>query len=152
MRPVNILLLPVLLASLALPAVAGNESEVERKKLEDWAKSLDKASIHKAVLDHEHAPLAPDAKKIRPVLAVHFEAVDYVLCLDQIGALLDSKNEAHEAVFWQVVFGSGDFIEQHPEQAKDKFTYMMAGLESGLRAYEILLHEKSDTRLELLDN
>src|SRR5438093_9087184 len=135
-------LVPLLLTSMALPGFAGKQSEAERKELEDWAKSLDKALIHKAVLDHESNPLGRDAKKIRPVLAVHFEAVDYIVCLDQIGPLLDAKNHALEAVFWQIVFGSGDFVEQHPDQAKDKLAYMLAGLESGLRSYEVVLREK----------
>jgi len=142
----------LLVASGAFPILAGKPSEAERKQLEAWAQSLDKASVHRAVLDHECDPLGSDAKKIRPVLAVHFESVDYIVCLDQIGSLLDTKNQAHEAVFWQVVFGSGDFVEQHPEQAKDKLAYMQAGLESGLRAYENMLRERPKARLAFLDN
>lgn len=137
--------------STVFSAFAAKPTEAERKELEAWAKSLDKVTIHKAVLDHEGNPLSRGAKKIRPVLAVHFEAVDYIVCLDQIGPLLDTKNEAHEAVFWQVVFGSGDFVEQHPELAKDKFAYMVAGLQSGLRSYENLLRDKPKARHVLLD-
>jgi hypothetical protein len=137
--------------ALALPALAGKPSETEKKDVQAWAQSLDKASVHKAVAEHERNPVGSDAKKLRAVLATHFEPVDYVVCLDQIGSLLDTKNEVHEAVFWQVVFGSGDFVEQHPEEAKDKFAYMQAGLESGLRAYENALREKPKARLPLLD-
>src|SRR5262245_59608535 len=103
----------LLLASF--PVLASKPAEAERKELEAWAKSLDKETVHRAVVDHEQDPLGRDAKKIRPVLVVHFEDIDYVVCLDQVGPLLDTKSEAHEAVFWQVVFGSGDFVEQHPD-------------------------------------
>ena len=141
----------LILILVALPVFAGKPSEAERKELEAWAKSLDRDSIHKAVLDHERNPLGSDTRKIRPVLSVHFEAVDYVVCLDQIGPLLDAKNHALEAVFWQIVFGSGDFVEQHPDQAKDKLAYMLAGLESGLRSYEVVLREKPKAHHVLLD-
>jgi hypothetical protein len=138
-------------ASVVLPAAAGKGSDTERKELEAWAHSLDKQAVHRAVLDHERDPLGDDAKKIRPVLVVHFEPLDYVVCLDQLGPLLDSRNKVSDAIFWQVVFGSGDFVEQHADQATDKFAYMLAGLESGLRAYENILARKPKSRVELLD-
>lgn len=151
MNPMKLAIATLILLSTVCPASAAKPTEAEKKELEVWAKSLDKNSIHKAVLDHERNPLSRQAKKIRPVLSVHFEAVDYIVCLDQIGPLLDTKNEAHEAVFWQVVFGSGDFVEQHPDQAKNKFAYMVAGLESGLRSYVNLLHDEPKARHVLLD-
>lgn len=139
-------------AAVALPFAHAKNSDADKKELEAWAHSLDKEAVHKAVLEHERNPLARDVKKnIRPVLAVHFEPLDYIVCLDQIGPLLHTKSEVHEAIFWQVVFASGDFVEQHPDRAKDKLAYMQAGLESGLRIYEHLLPKNPKVRLELLD-
>ena len=142
----------LLVVSTALPAIAGKRSDAEQKELEAWAQGLDRESVHRAVQDHERDPLGEHARKIRPVLAVHFEPLDYIVCLDQIGPLLDTKKKPHEAVFWQVVFGSGDFVEQYPDRAKDKFAYMVAGLESGLRAYEIILKTQPKARHKLLDD
>ena len=145
-------LLTILLCALVAPPVTlAKSSESERKRLEAWARSLDEQSIHKAVQEHERDPLGDHAKEFEPVLMIHFELLDYIVCLDQIGFLLDTKNKAHEAVFWQVVFGSGDFVEQHPDQATDKFAYMLAGLESGLRAYENILVQKPKARLDSID-
>jgi hypothetical protein len=141
----------LLAVSAAFPIFAGRKKEEERKEVEAWAQSLDRESVHKAVLEHEIEPLGKEALKIRAVLAVHFKRLDYIVCLDQIGSLLDKKNDVREAVFWQVVFGSGDFVEEHPEKARDKFAYLPAGLESGLRAYENALREKPKARVELLD-
>lgn len=148
------LLLPLLLCGVAvLPAWAGKNSDAEQKELETWARSLDKTTVHKAVLDHESDPMGEDAReKLRPVLVVHFEPLDYIVCLDQLGPLMNANNKVADAVFWQVVFGSGDFVEQHPEQAQDKFAYMLAGLESGLRAYENILKHKPKSKVELLDD
>ena len=144
------LVVSILVSLVALPVAARNK-EAEKKEAEDWAQSLDKESTHNAVLLHEQDPLGKDAKKVRPVLAVHFKPLDYVVCLDQIGPLLDKKTDISEAVFWQVVFGSGDFVEQNPAEAGDKLAYMQAGLESGLRAYENALRTKPKGRIELLD-
>ena len=142
----------LILVAVVIPLVHPKESETEKKKVEEWAHSLDKETVHKMVLEHEMNPLAKDVKKnVRPVLAVHFEPLDYSVCLDQIGALLHTKNEVHEAVFWQVVFASGDFVEQYPDRAKEKFAYMRAGLESGLKIYDNLLPKNPKARLELLD-
>jgi hypothetical protein len=131
--------------------MAGESSEKERKELEAWAKSLDKASVHKAVLKLEQEPLGEAAELIRPALAVYFEDLDYEVCLDQLSGLVFTKNKAHLAVFFQVVFASGDFFIQHPEESKDKTTYMLAGLESGLNAYQRVLALKPEERLEFLD-
>ena len=137
---------------LLLPAVAGQPSDAEKAQVEEWARSLDRATVHKAVLDHEKDPLSKDSrKKLRPVLVVHFEPVDYIVCLDQIGSLMEDKDVGH-AVMWQVVFGSGDFVEANPDKATDKFAYMLAGLESGLRAYENILAQKPKAKIPLLDN
>lgn len=89
--------------------------------------------------------------KLRSILTVHFEPVEFTVCLDQLGPLLQTKDEGHAAVFWQSVFGSGDFVEQYPDRAKDKYAYMVAGLESALRSYEIILPKNPKSRLPLLD-
>lgn len=145
-----------LLPAIVLVAVGvmpgfGKPTEAEQKELQEWARSLDKAAIHKAVLDHERDPLGKDAERIRPVLVVHFEAVDYLVCGDVLGPLAKSKNDAHQAVMWQIVFGSGDWVEQNPDHATDIEAYTLAGLESGLRAYENVLARKPKARLPLLD-
>jgi hypothetical protein len=99
-----------------------------QEELQQWARNLPKEAIHKGVLVHEQNPLGEAAVKIRPVLMAHFEAVDYRVDVALIKPLLNSKTDLHTALFWQVVFGCGDFVEQHPEQAKEWSAYTEAGL------------------------
>jgi len=54
-------------------------------------------------------------------------------------------------VFWQVVFSSGDFVLQHPEESADRLVYMQAGLEGALRVYERILVAKPKARNPKLD-
>ena len=56
--------------------------------------------------------------------STYFEDVDYVVCLNQVSFLLDTDDRAHEAVFWQVVFGSGDFVLQNPDGLKRRLECM----------------------------
>ena len=148
----KLVLCVTVVAFLTILAAAAKAPEPEPKNMEEWALTLDRESVHKAVLIHERDPLGDEAKDIRPILMVHFEPIHYDVCLDQIGFLLETKNKAHEAVFWQVVFGSGDYFEGNPDQQADRFAYMLAGLQSGLRAYENILLKKPKVRLQALDD
>jgi hypothetical protein len=145
------ILLAILLAVVASLPILAKPSEAEKKELEAWARSLDRETIHRAVLDHERDPLGEDAKKIRPVLVVHFEPVDYLIC-SEVASLAGSKDAATEAVMWQIVFSSGDWVELNPERRTDIQAYRIAGLESGLRAYENILQRKPKARSQKLDD
>ncbi|HEY3175185.1 MAG TPA: hypothetical protein VGK94_05425 [Candidatus Polarisedimenticolia bacterium] len=130
---------------------AGKKADTKQKELEAWAKSLDKESVHKAVMAAELDLLGEVADKTRPVLVVYFEDLDYDVCLDLVGSLLDAKDKLSRAVFWQFVFASGDFVVQHPDQATEKYAYMLAGLESALRGYEHVLDRKPREKRQFLD-
>lgn len=142
----------VLLAAAATVAAPAKSRDDEKAKNEEWARTLDRATVHRAVQRHENDPLGGDAKDLRAILKVHFEPVHYVVCLDQIGFLLNLKDKAYEAVFWQVVFGSGDYFEQGGAHPTDQSTYMLYGLQSGLKAYENILVKRPKIRLKELDD
>jgi hypothetical protein len=65
--------------------------------------------------------------------------------------LFDSDNDLHHIIGWQIIFSSGDWVEQHPEQADDIDSYTLAGLESGLRAYAIALRQNLRIQSDLMD-
>jgi hypothetical protein len=110
-------------------------AEKEQAQAPAWTKSLDKETVRRAMLDHESDPLAPEAKtKLAPILLAHFEDVPFNVCLDQVPGLTE-EGELGKALLWQMVFASGVFIEEHPERAGDREAYMLAGLESAVRAY-----------------
>ena len=48
---------------------------------------------------------------------------------------MPDQGDLGKALVWQIVFGSGVFLEEHPDRAEDRDAYMLAGLESAVRAY-----------------
>jgi len=127
----------VLLALISLPALASAppEREHERPNTDVSGDVTDKSVIQQAVRDHEADPLSKEARtKLAPMLLAHFDDVPYVVCLDQVPGLED-QGRLGKALLWQMVFGSGAFIEQNPGRANDREAYMLAGLQSAVRAY-----------------
>jgi hypothetical protein len=106
-------------------------------------------NIHQAVLALEREPLHKNATLIRTLLVAHFKKVDYFICGDVLGPL--TKTKVLEPVMWQIVIASGDWVEEHPERARDIATYTLAGLESGVRAYKNLRAVKPGVKHELMD-
>ena len=143
----------VLVVAVACSVLLAEERpDTKQKDLEAWAKSLDRESVHKAVIAAEQDLLGEAGEKTRPVLAVYFDDVDYDVCLDLVGSLLDTKDKLSDAVFWQFVFATGDFVVQHPDQAKEKYAYLLAGLESALRSYEHVREKKPVAKVDFLDH
>ena len=117
--------------------------------LAEWFSGSDK--VHQAVQFHEREPLSEKAGEIQPILAAHFKAVDYIICGDVIGPLFDSDNDLHHIIGWQIIFGSGDWVEKHPDQSDDIDSYTLAGLESGIRAYATAIKQNSRIQSDLMD-
>ena len=117
--------------------------------LAEWFSGPDK--VHQAVQLHEREPLSQEVDEIQGILVAHFRAVDYIICGDVLAPLFNSDNDIHQIIAWQIIFGSGDWVEQHPEQADNIDAYTLAGLESGLRAYATALNQNSRAQSDLLD-
>jgi hypothetical protein len=117
--------------------------------LAEWFSGTDK--VHQAVQFHEREPLSEEAGEIQPILAAHFKPVDYIICGDVLGPLFDSDNDLHHIIGWQIIFGSGDWVERHSEQADDIDSYTLAGLESGLRAYAMARKQNPRIQSDLMD-
>jgi hypothetical protein len=142
--PALLLLLPSLL-------VAAPRQDGEREKDSAWAKGLDKETIRNIALAHESDPLAPESRdRWAPLLLAHFEGVPFVVCLDQVPGVSDQGNLG-KALLWQIVFGSGVFLEEHPEAAQDREAYMTAGLQSAVRAYRNALVKNPQMRIQVFD-
>jgi hypothetical protein len=105
--------------------------------------------VHALVVALEQAPMHPNATKIRALLVVHYKEVDYLVCGQVLGPLMD--NATLQPIAWQMVIASGDWVEAHPQQAKDIDAYTLAGLESGVRAYRAMLAKDPKARDEQLD-
>jgi hypothetical protein len=139
---------PLATALIFVLSAIGGAAQVDLL-LEEWVEGPDR--VHQAVQLHEEDPLSKTAKQVRPILMAHFKEVDYIICGDVIGPLMESKKGAHQIIAWQIIFGSGDWVEQHPERSEDIDAYTLAGLESGLRAYAAVLKTKPKVRVKLLD-
>ena len=144
MRKHPLLFVLALLPSLVMGASRSEESVT-------WAKQLDKETIRRAALAHEADPLAPESRdKLAPILLAHFEDVPYVVCLDQVPGLTE-EGTLGKALLWQMSFASGVYLEQHPEQAENREEYMLAGLESAVRAYRNVRVKNPDMTIAVLE-
>jgi hypothetical protein len=106
-------------------------------------------NIHQAVLALEWEPLHSNAPLVRALLLGHFKKVDYLICGDVLGPLTQTK--ALEPVMFQIVIASGDWVEEHPERARDISAYTLSGLESGVRAYKNFRAIKPGVKHKLMD-
>jgi hypothetical protein len=141
--PGMLLLIPSLL--VAAPA------DADREKTTAWAKSLDKETIRNIALAHETDPLGKESReRWAPLLLAHFEGVPFVVCLDQVPGVSE-QGDLGKALLWQIVFGTGVFLEEHPEAAQDREAYMTAGLQSAVRAYRNVLSKNPQMRIEVFD-
>ena len=112
----------------------------------------DRAKVHALVVALEDEPLHENALAVRALLATHYkDDVDYLICGTVLGPLAE-KERLHPVMF-QMIIASGDWVEAHPDQAKDIDAYTLAGLESGVRAYRNLLKvdaKAKDKQMEAL--
>ena len=139
---------PLLLLAL-VPSLAVAQSRSEESV--QWAKGLDKETIRQVALQYEADPLAPDSQnRLAPLLLAHFEDASYVVCLDQVPGLTD-EGAVGKALVWQISFGSGVYLEEHPEHAGNREAYMLAGLESAVRAYRNLRARDPKTSIAILE-
>ncbi len=106
-------------------------------------------NIHQAVLALEREPLHKNADFVRTLLIAHFKKADYLICGDVLGPLTETK--ALGPVMWQIIIASGDWVEEHPQRARDIPAYTLAGLESGIRAYKTLRAAQPRGKHKLMD-
>ena len=140
-----------LLALLPSVLLAAAPQDGEKQSGQAWAKGLDKQTIQRAALAHEKDPLSNESRtKLAPVLLAHFEDVPFVVCLDQVPGVTD-EGDLGKALVWQIVFGTGAFLEEHPELSGDREAYMLAGLASSVRAYRNALAKAPDRKIALFD-
>ena len=142
--PALVLVVPSLL-------VGAPTQDQDKEKNAAWAKSLDKETVRNIAQAHESDPLAPESRdRWAPLLLAHFEGVPFVVCLDQVPGVSD-QGALGKALVWQIVFGSGVFLEEHPDATQDREAYMTAGLQSAVRAYRNALAKNPQMRIQVFD-
>jgi hypothetical protein len=146
-----LLALPGLAVLVPSILFASPPADAPRQADTAWARSLDKETIRRAVHDHEQDPLSQHSREqLAPVLLAHFEDVPFIVCLDQVPGVTE-QGDLGKALVWQIVFGSGVFLEEHPDRTGDREAYMLAGLESAVRAYRNVLARNPQVKIAVFD-
>ncbi|CAN5439206.1 hypothetical protein BH10ACI1_BH10ACI1_14320 [soil metagenome] len=79
------------------------------------------------------------------------DEVSIVLCSDTMKLIPDKKNKYKAELLMQFMFGMAVFKLENPDQKNDENAAQLAGLESMLKAYEVMVAEKSEAKNAELD-
>ena len=133
------LLVLVLVMGSAVLVKAGQDDEVD--KLIKTAKSL------------EEKPLDKNAKELRSWALkwlIQTDKVSVSLCSLMLS--VDKKYKYQSELFSQYTIGMGAFKLSNPERAKDEDAAQLAGVESAMKAYEVLLAEQPKAKSAFMDD
>lgn len=79
------------------------------------------------------------------------DEVSVVLCSDTMKLIPDKKNKFKGELLIQFTFGMAVFKLENPDKKDDENAAQLAGLESMLRTYEVMIAEKSEAKNAELD-
>jgi hypothetical protein len=103
----------------------------------------------------EQSPLDPGLRPEREwalFWLIEVPDVTVKLCTAPLGDLMKKKYKYSSEIVAQLTFSSGQFIIEHPDQAKkDTNAQYVAGVEGALRAYQSILRAKPDAKSKELD-
>jgi len=103
----------------------------------------------------EQSPLDPGLRPEREwalFWLIQVPDVTVNLCTAPLGDFMKKKYKYSPEIVMQVTFSSGQFIIEHPDQAKDTNAQIVAGVEGALRAYQSILKAKPDAKSKDLDD
>src|SRR5215472_262723 len=102
----------------------------------------------------ERAPLDPELRPEREWALrwlIEVPDINVSVCTAPLGEFMKKKYKYSPEVVTQLTFASGQFIIEHPEQAKDATAQYVAGVEGALRAYQSILKVKPEAKSRELD-
>jgi hypothetical protein len=102
----------------------------------------------------ERSPLDPGLRPEREwalLWLIQVPDVNVNLCAAPLGDFMKKKYKYSFEIVMQQTFSSGQFIIEHPDQAKDANAQFVAGVEGALRAYQSILRAKPDAKSKELD-
>ncbi len=79
------------------------------------------------------------------------DEVSVVLCSDTMKLIPDKKNKFKAELLMQFTFGMAVFKLENPDKKTDENAAQLAGLESMLKTYEVMVAEKSEAKNADLD-
>jgi hypothetical protein len=116
---------------------------------------IDKQTFIKAVKILEQDPFIKDGKKYREALTFYLietKDVTVTLCTDSLTEpLFDKKYKFSNELFGQNMFGMAVFKLENPDKANDEAAARLAGVESMLRTYEVMVKQNAKAKLPAAD-
>ncbi len=120
------------------------------------AKTIDKDTFVKAVKSLEQDPFIKDGKKYREAMTFYLietKDVSVVVCTsDATKALFDKKYKFSNELFGQNMFGMAAFKLENPNKKNDEASAQLAGVESMLRAYEVMVKQNPKAQFAAADD
>ena len=119
-------------------------------------KTLDKDTFIKAAKILEQDPFIKDAKKYREAMTFYLietKDVSLVLCTSSATKeVFDKKYKFSTELFSQNMFGMAVFKLENPDKSKDEIAAQLAGIESALRTYEIMVKQNPKAKSAAADD
>ncbi len=142
MKYTNVLLATLVLIVAAQAGIAQTQAEKDRESFISNTKLLERRPFDSN---------APTAREWGFKWLVETDQVTVVLCSETMDLIPNKKNKFKSELTMQFTFGQAVFKLENPTQKDDENAAQLAGIESMLRAYEIMLIENSKTRNAELD-
>ena len=117
-------------------------------------KEKDRASFISNTKLLERKPLDPNADIARQwgfKWVADTDEVSVVLCSDTMKLIPEKKNKFKSELLMQFTFGMAVFKLEHPDKKDDENAAQLAGIESMLRAYEVMIAENDKAKNVELD-
>jgi hypothetical protein len=102
----------------------------------------------------EKKPFDPNADAARKwgfMWVAETDEVSVVLCSNTMKLIPEKKNKYKAELLMQFTFGMAVFKLENPDKKNDENAAQLAGLESMLRTYEVMVAEKSEAKNADLD-
>ncbi len=102
----------------------------------------------------ETEPKSAETIKMRETAlrwVVETDQVHLLVCGDLIGAILDKKNKNGSDMTGAYTIGMAAFKIENPTQAEDENAAQLAGLQTALKTYEVLIRDKPKTKFDKVD-
>ena len=102
----------------------------------------------------EQKPFDPNASAARTWgfrWVVETDEVSVAMCSDTMKLIPEKKNKYKAELLMQLTFGMAVFKLENPDKKSDENAAQLAGLESVLKTYEVMVAEKSDAKNAELD-
>ena len=116
----------------------------------------DRETLIKAARFLEEKPLDKDAKNIRGwamLYIIETKDVSVIICGgDLTKAALEKKNKYGSELLGQYTIGMAAFKLENPAGATDENAAQLAGLESMLKSYEVIIKEKPKAKFAGMDD